>query len=62
MPENIGAVQKRLHAGRMLLSGKSCAESAQAVGVTRQTVHTWKRLLDKGSIDALRAVLERGRP
>ena len=33
-----------------------------AVGVARQTVYTWKALLDEGGIDALRAVPERGRP
>ena len=33
-----------------------------AVGVARQTLYTWKRLLDEGGIDALRSVPERGRP
>lgn len=56
------ATKKRLKAGRMLLAGKGCAEVAEAVGVARQTVYTWKGLLDEGSIDALRAVPERGRP
>jgi transposase len=56
------AAKKRLRAGRMLLAGKSCAETALAVGVARQTVYTWKRLLDEGGIDSLRAVAERGRP
>jgi len=56
------AAKKRLRAGRMLLSGKGPAEVALAVGVARQTVYTWKRLLDEGGIDALRAVPERGRP
>ncbi len=56
------AAKKRLKAGRMLLAGKRCAEVAEAVGVARQTVYTWKRLLDEGGIDALRAVAERGRP
>lgn len=68
--ENVGmtqrrlseATKKRLKAGRMLLAGKGCAEAALAVGVARQTVYTWKRLLDEGGIDALRAVPERGRP
>jgi transposase len=68
--ENIGmaqkrlseAAKKRLRAGRMLLAGKGCAEVALAVGVARQTVYTWKALLDEGGIDALRAVPERGRP
>lgn len=56
------AAKKRLRAGRMLLAGKTPAQSAIAVGVARQTVYTWKRLLDEGGIDALRAVPERGRP
>ncbi len=56
------AVKKRLRAGRMLLANKGPAEVALAVGVARQTVYTWKRLLDEGGIDALRAVPERGRP
>ena len=33
-----------------------------AVGVARQTVYTWKALLDEGGIDALRAVPGPGRP
>lgn len=56
------AAKKRVKAGRMLLAGKGCAEVAQAVGVARQTVYTWKKLLDEGGIDALRSVPERGRP
>lgn len=56
------ATKKRLKAGRMLLAGKGCADVSKAVGVARQTVYTWKRLLDEGGIDALRAVPERGRP
>lgn len=56
------ATKKRLRAGRMLQRGKGCAEVALAVGVARQTVYTWKALLDAGGIDALRAVPERGRP
>lgn len=56
------AAKKRLRAGRLLLAGKSCAEAAVATGVARQTVYTWKRLLDEGGIDALRAVPARGRP
>jgi transposase len=56
------AAKKRVKAGRMLLAGKGCAEVALAVGVARQTIYTWKRLLDEGGIDALRAVPERGRP
>ena len=56
------ATKKRLKAGRLLLAGKDCTDVAKAVGVARQTVYTWKRLLDEGGIDALRAVPERGRP
>ena len=56
------AVRKRLRAGRMLLAGKTPAQAAQAVGVARQTVYTWKALLDEGGIDALRAMPTRGRP
>lgn len=56
------AAKKRLRAGRMLLGGRTPAEAAIAVGVARQTVYTWKKLLDEGGIDALRAVPERGRP
>ena len=56
------AAKKRLRAGRMLKAGKRPAEVAQAVGVARQTVYTWKALLDEGGIDALRAMPTRGRP
>lgn len=56
------AAKKRVKAGRMLLAGKGCAEVALAVGVGRQTVYTWKKLLDEGGIDTLREVPERGRP
>jgi len=56
------AVKKRVRAARMLQAGKGCAEVGLAVGVARQTVYTWKRLLDEGGIDALRAVPEPGRP
>ena len=56
------ATKKRLKAGRLLLAGKTCAEAALVVSVARQTVYTWKRILDEGGIDALREVPERGRP
>src|SRR4051794_29314982 len=56
------AVRRRLRAGRMLLSGKTPAEAAHAVGVARQTAYTWKAVLDEGGIDALRAMPSRGRP
>jgi transposase len=56
------AASKRVRAGRLLRAGKRPAEVAEAVGVARQTVYTWKALLDEGGIKALRAVPERGRP
>lgn len=56
------AAKRRIRAGRMLLSGKRPAEVALVVGVARQTVYTWKALLDEGGVDALRAVPDRGRP
>jgi transposase len=46
----------------MLLAGKTPSQAAHAVGVVRQTVYTWKALLDEGGIDALRAMPGRGRP
>ena len=54
--------KRHVRAGRMLLAGKGCAETAATVGVARQTVYTWKALLDEGGIDALRAVPDPGRP
>ena len=56
------ATRRRVRAGRMLLAGKGCAEVAQASGVARQTVYTWKGVLDDGGIDALRAMGGKGRP
>jgi hypothetical protein len=56
------AAKKRLRAGRMLQKGERCAQVALAVGVARQTVYTWKALLDEVGIDALRAVPGRGHP
>lgn len=56
------SVRRRLRAGRMLLAGKTVAQAAQAVGVARQTVYTWKALLHEGGIDALRAMPTPGRP
>lgn len=55
------ATRRRVRAGRMLLSGKRPAEVAAAVGVARQTVYTWKAVLDEEGIDALRAIPGRGR-
>ena len=56
------AAKRRVRAGRMLLAGKGCAEIAETVGVARQTVYTWKALLDERGLDGLRAVPDPGRP
>jgi transposase len=56
------AVKRRVRAGRMLISGKRPAEVAKAVGVARQTVYTWVRILEEGGIDALREINIGGRP
>ena len=56
------AVKRRVKAGRMLKSGKKPAEVAKAVGVARQTVYTWVRILEEGGIDALREINVGGRP
>jgi transposase len=56
------ATRKRVKAGRLLLAGKGCAEVAQSVGVARQTVYTWRAVLNESGIDALRAMGGRGRP
>jgi transposase len=55
-------VRRRVRAGRLLLKGKTPAQAAQAVGVARQTVYTWKDVLDEGGINALRAMPLPGRP
>lgn len=46
--------KRRLRAGRMLQRGMAPADVAERVGVARQTVYTWKSVLDEGGIDALR--------
>ena len=54
--------RKRVRAGRMLRSGKSPTDIAREVGVARQTIYTWKAILEKDGFDALREVREGGRP
>ena len=56
------ARRKRVKAARLLQSGKSPAQVALAVGVARQTVYTWKRVLDERGVDGLRAMVDVGRP
>ena len=46
----------------MLRAGKTCAEAAATVGVARQTVYTWKAVLEARGIDGLRDMPTRGRP
>lgn len=46
----------------MLKSGKRPTDIAREVGVARQTIYTWKAILEKEGFDALRAVPEGGRP
>jgi transposase len=56
------AQRKRVRAARMLEAGKPVAQIAAAVGVARQTVYTWKRVLDERGIDGLRSMVDVGRP
>lgn len=61
MAEKLDEVTKRrVRAGRMLQRGISPAAVAQRVGVARQTVYTWKRVLDEEGIDALRQARRTG--
>lgn len=56
------AAKRRVRAGRLLQAGKKPAEVAAATGVARQTIYTWKRILDEGGLDALREIDRGGRP
>jgi transposase len=56
------AQRKRVKAARLLQAGKPAAQVALALGVARQTVYTWKRVLDEGGVDGLRAMVDVGRP
>lgn len=56
------AQRKRVRAARMLQKGNPVAQVALAVGVARQTVYTWKRVLDESGVDGLRAMVDVGRP
>ena len=55
------ATSKRVHAGKLMLAGKTPAQAAKIVGVARQTAYTWKARLDEGGLEALRAMAP-GRP
>lgn len=52
--------KRRVRAGRMLQRGMAPATVAERVGVARQTVYMWKRMLDEGGIDALRQTRRTG--
>jgi transposase len=56
------ATRKRIRAGRLLQRGKGPTEIARELGVARQTVHTWRTILEEKGFDALREVRGRGRP
>ena len=63
MPKTLSEAQKtRIKAGRLLQKGLTPTQIAAEVGVARQTVHTWKRILEEQGFDALKGVPEVGRP
>ena len=53
--------RRRMRAGRLLLKGVAQAEVARWVGVTRTTVSSWNRDLQKSGLEGLKAGV-RGRP
>jgi transposase len=53
--------RRRMRAGRLLLRGVAQAEVARRVGVTRTTISTWNRALEKDGLEGLQAGV-RGRP
>src|ERR1700677_4084415 len=53
--------RRRMRAGRLLLKGVAQAEVARRVGVSRTTVSTWSRDLEKEGLEGLKAGV-RGRP
>ena len=54
--------RRRVKAGRMLKAGVAVAKVAATVGVARQTVYVWKRVLDESGINGLREMADAGRP
>jgi transposase len=53
--------KKRKHAGELMEAGRSPAEVAKAVGVSRQTAYRWKATLAQGGPERL-ASMPYGRP
>jgi transposase len=56
------AVRRRVRGGRLLLSGKSPREVAAATGVSRQTAYSWKAIVERDGLEALRKLNRGGRP
>jgi transposase len=54
--------RRRRRGARLLAGGKSQAEVAREVGVSRQAVMTWAHALEEGGIEALRRPERFGRP
>ncbi len=63
MAKTLSEAQKtRIKAGRLLQKGLTPTPIAAEVGVARQTIHTWQRILAEKGFDALKSVPEVGRP
>jgi transposase len=56
------AEARRLRAAELLAKGRSQAEVAEAVGVSRESVRRWRALLAQGGVAALRRRRAGGRP
>jgi transposase len=57
-----GAEGRRLRAAELLAQGRSQAEVAETVGVSRESVRRWQARLDQGGVAALRRRRAGGRP
>jgi transposase len=56
------AEARRLRAAELLAQGRSQAEVAEAVGVSRESVRRWQALVAQGGVAALRRRRAAGRP
>lgn len=54
--------ERRLEAMRLLRDGRTQSEVAREVGVSRQSVHTWAKILKKHGKKGLRSRAHTGRP